>query len=132
MVKTGELMRYACSNLVCVGFLMASACTVEWFENTQCVADPGDGFPDAMVCRINVTDEMGSSWSDTDTVRYAVCADVGEISFRITSAIPHFWDILEGHCLFWVQGPGSNFVARARTENVGGSNRCHYSARYWE
>ena len=103
-----------------------------WFVDSQCGADPDDGYPDALVCRPNLTTEIGSSWLDTDTVRYAVCADVGDISFRITSEIPHFWDIFEGHCLFWIQGPGDNFVARARTENVGGSNRYHYSARYWD
>jgi hypothetical protein len=103
-----------------------------WFEANQCGGDPDDGPPDAQVCRVNLTAEIASSWSDTDTVRYAVCADVGNVTFRITSEVPHFWDVLEGHCLLWTQGPGDNFVAASRTENVGDSDRYHYSARYWE
>lgn len=110
-------------------YINNQSCDDQWFNNTFCI-----GSYDWSVCRLNQVGDFWASHSSADYAHFAVCADIGNVTFKITmgDGSGGNWTVTEGTYRTWSWSDpcvfGCNKSARLDIDNASG-DRYHTSMR---
>jgi hypothetical protein len=119
----------AASAEMAVGYINNQSCDDEWFHDHFCNVVYME---DWEACKLDHWDGYASWSSSVDRAYYAACADIGNVSLRITmgDGSGGDWTLLEGHYreYNW-QTPWINESTRGEIYNAT-NNRFHYTAQY--
>jgi hypothetical protein len=110
-------------------FIDNKSCDDEWFSNNFCSPYNGDWD----MCLLNWWNGAYATSSSVDEARYAVCADIGNVTFKVQMGDGNggIWSVLEGHYVayHWLSG-WLNESTRGDVLDAT-NDRFHYAAHYW-